>query len=219
MRWLVAAFAALFVLSACSPSAKTMLSETVMVYDDYGHGSGVLVGPHTILTAGHVAKHVRGAGDASFARFNDGHVSPIHVLWVSETADIGLLWIDDDKSYPAAEIACRAPEVGEPITLAGNPLQIENALSFGHIASGTHLSLFQAPPGLDPDTINLFKTHWALDIAAAPGNSGGPVFDSQGEVIGILVAGLPQPGASGMFPEFSPFVLMIPSSIVCGMRF
>ena len=201
-------------------TANSMLAETVMIYNDSGHGSGVIVGPHVVLTAGHVGKMLDVSSGGQI-KFSDGKSVPAHTLWIAETADVALVSIDDgsDHSARVAGVACRAPVAGEPITLAGNPLVIDQALTFGHVASSTSLSTFPLhPQDIDAETLQFFHTHWALDIAAAQGNSGGPIFDANGDVIGILAAGLVHEGASGL-REFSSFVLMIPSSIFCGMRF
>jgi len=87
--------------------------------------------------------------------------------------------------YEQSTLKAKLPEPGQKILLAGYPLgQPYPVVQEGTVASAAH-----SLPGFGPTLKILIST------VANPGNSGGPVFDDNGDVIGILQGGLPsRPG-------------------------
>jgi serine protease Do len=138
-----------------------------------GAGSGVIwASDGAIVTNAHVA-----SGPHAEVVLSDGRRFPARIERRDPRRDLALLRIDVD-GLPAA--AVRDPSdlrVGEVLVAVGHPLGIPNALTMGiaHAAvTGTSRRFVQA------------------DLRLAPGNSGGPLADVQGRVVGInsmVVAG------------------------------
>lgn len=174
-------------------------ASVVMLSDPLGHGSGVHLGQGYIVTAAHVAD-----GKATMSvKTNGGKQFDADVLWVNKTYDIALLrtsGIIPGKS----SLDCRQADVGEEIQAAGNPLNIEFVSSFGHIAGGARKA-------------GRWESVLITDITIVMGQSGGPVFDSKGRVIGITVgvAAAPLQSAIGFIPSLTGFGMVVPSSEVC----
>lgn len=146
-----------------------------------GHGSGVAITGDTVMTADHV---VEGAKALEIVT-SDGRTYPVEVLWRNAKTDTALLRALPIDGGPTpnlhyAPVACRAAELSEPITLIGNP-----SIALWRVARGTVGSVRTMS---DADLAYLVP----LDITAAGGDSGGPIFDQDGNVIGLLTAGLVQ---------------------------
>lgn len=141
-----------------------------------GLGSGVLLSPNChVLTAAHV---VEGA-DSITVKTHDGKSYPAQLLFSEPSADIALLrFLDPDPSLAHAELGdSDRLTVGQTIYILGSPYGLENSFSAG-IISG-----FRNFNRLYDGTIQ--AEFIQTDAAMNSGNSGGPAFDSKGQVIGI----------------------------------
>lgn len=168
-------------------------------------GSGVYLGNGYVLTARHVA--IKDMADPQsdrnvlYVKQSDGKTIPAVPVVISEDADYAVLKLAHPIPGPTAKISCEAVTVGEPVTLVGSPLGwIENAITHGTVASiTTDGALFAASTHYQVSLDALGWSHLVIaGLAAAPGTSGGPVFDDNGNVIGILVAG------AGSYAGFLP---------------
>lgn len=81
--------------------------------------------------------------------------------------------------------------VGDDAIVIGNPFGLSRSLSTG-VISGLHRSI--QPPGADKPMTDLIQ----FDASVNPGNSGGPLFDRNGDVVGI-VSGLANPNGQASF--------------------
>lgn len=183
------------------PSSTSRFERTaVEVRVEDGHGSGVVVRRGLVLTAAHV---VAGATDITVV-FHDGTSQPARLAWVSEGADVAAL-LTETAGAPAAALACRAPAVGEPVITIGYPADLRGARSWGHVAA-----LRTDERG--PATV-------ALDITAYAGSSGGPVFDADGRLLGMIhsIMGI-RTIPTGM-PAPVGYALMVPASTLCELSF
>jgi serine protease Do len=136
-----------------------------------GLGSGFIVsGDGYILTNAHV---VDGA-DQVTVRLTDRREFTAKVVGTDKQTDIALLKIDA-KNLPIVKLGdSRKANVGEWVVAIGSPFGFENSVSAG-IVSAKSRSL------PDSNYVPFIQT----DVAVNPGNSGGPLFNLAGEVIGI----------------------------------
>ncbi len=136
-----------------------------------GQGSGFIISADgLILTNAHV---VRGAKDVT-VKLSDRREYSAKVLGLDTKTDIAVLRIDA-TGLPVVRLGNpRALEVGDPVLAIGAPYGLEQTATQG-IVSAKARSL----PG---DAVVPFIQ---TDAAVNPGNSGGPLFDGAGEVVGI----------------------------------
>ena len=140
-------------------------------------GSGVVVSSDgRIMTAAHV---IQGAA-AIKVQFLGGKTVPARVLASEQAADLGLLQLEQvPPGLEAAKLAnSDTVRVGEQVVVVGAPYGLGHALSVGWIsarwAPGT---VYRAIP-----LAEFFQT----DASINTGNSGGPLFNLGGEVVGIV---------------------------------
>jgi serine protease Do len=136
-----------------------------------GLGSGFIISSNgLILTNAHV---VREAKDVT-VKLSDRREYPAKVLGIDTTTDIAVLKIDA-KDLPVVRLGdSKGLEVGDPVLAIGAPYGLEETATQG-IVSAKGRSL----PG---DAVVPFIQ---TDAAVNPGNSGGPLFDGSGSVVGI----------------------------------
>jgi putative serine protease PepD len=141
---------------------------------DSGTGM-VLDAQGRILTADHV---VAGAS-AITVSFQDGATRQAKVLGGDTATDVAVLKVNPSglTLHPLALGTLTGHRVGDPLAVIGDPFDVQRSLSTG-VISGLDRTI-QAPNG--------FSIPHALqtDAAMNPGNSGGPVFDASGHVVGI----------------------------------
>lgn len=163
-----------------------------------GHGSGVVISDSYIITAAHV---VAGISNGADIRFDDGRTAHADVLWQNPDYDVALLrFTITPADISSANLICRTPGVGEAVYTVGNPLSNDFLTQWGHV-SGT------------PRRAGDWPIIVHLDMTVAPGNSGGPLFDDRGNVVGIVVGMLLMPGFTGGSPL--AISTAVPASVVC----
>jgi S1-C subfamily serine protease len=165
-----------------------------------GHGSGVHLGGGLILTARHVVVDNEGEFEEDIkVRDASGFSSDAKVLWVSKDYDAALL----KTSYagPAAPLRCTGVGMGEGIAAAGSPGDLNFITTYGHTASAGPMSMKRSAVG-DVEVIT-------MDLNAGQGMSGGPIFDAQHRVIGI-VSMITNPKNLG-----GSFTFAIPATNIC----
>ena len=136
-----------------------------------GEGSGFIVSAEGIvLTNAHVV------ADASkvTVRLTDGREFEAKVAGVDKRTDIAVLRIDA-KNLPTVKIGNPAnTRVGDWVVAIGSPYGFENSVTAGIVSAKS-----RALP--DENYVPFLQT----DAAVNPGNSGGPLFNLAGEVIGV----------------------------------
>src|SRR5689334_21607809 len=136
-----------------------------------GEGSGFIVSADGyILTNAHVVADA----DEVTVRMTDRREYPAKVIGVDRRTDVAVIKIDA-KNLPVVKIGDPSKlRPGEWVLAIGSPFTFENSVTAG-IVSATGRSM----PG--EDLVPFIQT----DVAVNPGNSGGPLFNLNGEVVGI----------------------------------
>ena len=98
-----------------------------------------------------------------------------------------------EESLPALVVLRERPLVGSAVMAIGSPLGLDGTVTVGVV------SAFRSLDGSE---------YLQFSAPVSPGNSGGPVIDEQGRVVGVTVAKVAYPGAEGLS-------LAIPVAVVC----
>lgn len=136
-----------------------------------GQGSGFIVSPDgVVLTNAHVVKNA----DEVTVKLTDRREFRAKVLGADPQTDVAVLKIDA-KDLPTVKLGnSRDLQVGEWVLAIGAPFGFENTVTAGVVsAKGRSLP--------DDSYVPFIQT----DAAVNPGNSGGPLFNARGEVVGI----------------------------------
>jgi len=137
----------------------------------HGLGSGFLISPDgTILTNAHV---VAEAAEVT-VKLTDQREFPAKVVGIDRRTDVAVLKIDA-TNLPTVKLGDpRQVKVGEWVVAIGAPFGFDNSVTAGIVSAKA-----RALP--DENYVPFIQT----DVAVNPGNSGGPLFNMRGEVIGI----------------------------------
>jgi len=156
--------------------------------DSGGQGSGfvvsddgyVLTASHVITNAGSAPPEDVSAAEQVFVEFRDGDRVPARVVGWDLFDDVALLKVDPDRHALAPVPLGDSSQVvvGEPVAAIGSPFGAENSLATG-IVSATGRTI----PTLTSDYSIVDAIQ--IDAPINRGNSGGPLFDGRGRVIGI----------------------------------
>jgi serine protease Do len=136
-----------------------------------GVGSGFIVSPD-----GYIVTNAHVVDDASevTVKLTDRREFTAKVIGQDKRTDIALIKIDA-KNLPALDLSSPPPvKKGEWVIAIGSPFGFENSVSAG-IVSGLHRAL---PGGQMTPFIQ-------TDVAVNPGNSGGPLLNTAGQVVGV----------------------------------
>lgn len=158
--------------------SRDLLRATVTVRLDNGHGSGVFISPRHVLTNAHVVGTTAQVTVVTRQRTVKGKVIARH-----ERRDVALIEVDRD--FQPVLISQVKPNPGEPLFVIGTPLDE----SLSHTVTKGILSAERLTNG---------QSYYQTDASINLGNSGGPVFNDAGELIGISVAGIFTRDGAGM---------------------
>lgn len=152
--------------------------------DNMGLGSGVLVKENVVLTASHVVANA----EEIMVQFYDGEAIPAKTFRHARDADVALIRLDRPPADPHVAVIGNSDDarIGDDIFVVGAPMGLPYSLSRG-VISGRH-----SEPNLynDGKLLEFFQT----DASINTGNSGGPMYNYQGEVIGIVSSILTRSG-------------------------
>jgi serine protease Do len=142
-----------------------------------GVGSGFLISHNgEVMTAAHVVH----AADRIVVEFESGERIPARVVASDPSADVALLKLDQRPTgaVPVGLGDSDLAEIGDEVFIIGAPLGVSHTLTVGHISA-------RRTPNR---TIGgMYRAEFLqTDAAINQGNSGGPMFNMNGEVIGIV---------------------------------
>ncbi|WP_250265920.1 trypsin-like peptidase domain-containing protein [Rhodovastum atsumiense] len=173
----------------------TILKQRPMASGHMPTGGETMVGPITEVGSGFIIdpsgyvvtnRHVIQDAYRIMVTLAGGDSYAGHVVAINGAPDLALLKIDAAEPLPTVPFGnSEALEVGDAVVAIGNPLGLASSVSVGVVSAlnrDVHTTLFD----------NFIQT----DAAINHGNSGGPLFNTQGEVVGVNWA-LVQPEHEG----------------------
>jgi S1-C subfamily serine protease len=138
---------------------------TGFVIDDEGH----------ILTNAHV---VEGSDDIEVEIGDEGESRSAELVGMDPSSDVALLDVEEDDDLTSLEMGdSGAVDIGDPVVAIGNPFGLDRTVTAGIVSAKARQ--IQAPNGFSISDV------LQTDAAVNPGNSGGPLLDGNGRVIGI----------------------------------
>jgi len=155
---------------------------SIFVPGGAGGGSGVVISPDGFaLTNFHVTSP---AGTYMRCSLSDGNVYDAVLVGVDPVGDLAMIQLLGRDDFPAAQFGdSRSAEVGDWCMVIGNPFllagNLQPTVSYG-ILSG--VGRYQYPSG----TLLEYGDCLQTDAAVNPGNSGGPLYDAEGRLLGIV---------------------------------
>jgi S1-C subfamily serine protease len=183
----LATFGGLFLLEK---SNKSIINSTIYLkayvqnspYDYYKRGmdkhrlawtaSGVIVDDSGMILT---AKHCLEGADYIEVVFHDGTTIETDEMYWADDADIGVAIIDPNGLYlPSADFDYSV-DVGETVRAVGHPYGLLWSLTEGIVSAVKRYEPFFGE-----------KLMIQIDAATNPGNSGGPIYDMDGDIIGIV---------------------------------
>jgi serine protease Do len=156
---------------------------TLAIFDSKGQGggSGILISADGYaITNFHVTAP---CGPAMKCGLSDGRLLDAVIVGLDPGGDVALIKLVGEDKFPAAELGdSDTARAGDWVFVAGNPFLLADdfrpSISYG-IISGVHR--YQYPSGTLLEYTDCLQT----DAAVNPGNSGGPLFNADGQLIGI----------------------------------
>jgi putative serine protease PepD len=144
-------------------------------------GSGFIVSSDGYaITNDHV---VAGATGPVQVTFSDGNTVAAKIVGSEQESDVAVLKLEADKLTPVEFGDSDSVQVGDPVLAIGSPLALANTVTYG-IVSALDRPLEQG----DASSTKRYYAAIQTDAAINHGNSGGPLVDAGGRVIGINAA-------------------------------
>jgi serine protease Do len=143
-------------------------------------GGGTALGSGFVLTSdGYVVtnNHVVKDADTVSVTFQGGDKYDATVIGTDPKTDLALLKIKSDKSFPHVDFATTEAKVGDWVMAVGNPFGLGGTVTSG-IISARGRDIGSGP----------YDDFLQIDASINKGNSGGPTFNLEGDVIGINTA-------------------------------
>ncbi len=138
-------------------------------------GSGVIVDE-----VGHIVtnRHVIIDGEEITVTLSDGRRVPANIVGTDELTDLAVLQVAADGLMPITWGDSDRCKVGSPVWAVGSPFGLDRTVTFG-ILSGKNRKVRASTQ---------YQDFMQSDVAVNPGNSGGPLVDARGTLVGINTA-------------------------------
>ncbi len=158
--------------------AEKVLPSVVTVRVTGAIGSGFVVSADGyVITNDHV---VEDAGETLSVSFSDGSTAPAKLVGRDPQSDIAVIKVAKSGLTPVAIGNSDSIAVGDPVLAFGSPLALVNTVTFG-IVSAVDRTIEAGEPGGTTRYYAAIQT----DAAVNQGNSGGPLVNASGQVIGV----------------------------------
>jgi serine protease Do len=139
-----------------------------------GEGSGFFISPDGYaVTNNHVVDHATNVQ----IKTDDGTTYKAKVIGTDPKTDLALIKVDSDKAFPYVKFAEHEPRVGDWVVAVGNPFGLGGTVTAG-IVSARGRDIGSGP----------YDDYIQIDAPINKGNSGGPAFNANGNVIGVNTA-------------------------------
>src|SRR6266581_2258422 len=139
-----------------------------------GQGSGFFISPDGYAVTNN---HVVDGSDKVEVTTDDGKTYTAKVIGTDARTDIALIKVEGSSNFPFAKLSDGKPRIGDWVLAVGNPFGLGGTVTAGIVsASGRDI-------GSGP-----YDDFIQIDAPVNRGNSGGPAFNMQGEVVGVNTA-------------------------------
>ncbi len=155
-------------------------------------GSGfILTADGYVLTNFHVIQTPMKSGADINVILHDGTKYTASVVGYEQENDVAVLKIEGENLPHVTIGDSDELKVGDEVYAVGNPLgELEFSMTTGHVSAKDRLISTES----NSEAINMFQ----FDAAVNSGNSGGPVFNANGEVVGVVTAKYSSSGVEGL---------------------
>jgi serine protease Do len=137
-------------------------------------GSGFFISADGyVVTNNHVVEHAKEVTVVTA----DGKTVPARIVGTDPKTDLALLKVREGSDYPFVSFASQEPRVGDWVIAVGNPFGLGGTVTAG-IVSARARDIGAGP----------YDDFLQIDAPVNHGNSGGPTFNTQGEVVGVNTA-------------------------------
>lgn len=188
MKKIIGVVSVLLVLgiAACNYVFEPNKSWVKIDIAEAGVCSGVHIGNGKILTAAHCTESPQPLS------INE---KKAELIWASKDYDVALLDLEDGSTLPSSFVSCDPLGIGDYVHAIGSPFGIVDINTWGKVAG-------------EPRQMERWKEVIPLNLSAAPGSSGGPVYNEYGEVVALIVAG---------HVPFGNMMFAVPSTVICSI--
>jgi serine protease Do len=138
-----------------------------------GQGSGFFISPDGYAVTNN---HVVDRAEEVEVQTDDGKTYSAKVIGTDPRTDLALIKVDGNN-FPYAKLADRAPRIGDWVLAVGNPFGLSSTVTAG-IVSARGRDIGAGP----------YDDFLQIDAPVNKGNSGGPTFDTEGNVVGVNTA-------------------------------
>jgi len=158
--------------------ATSSLPSVVMLKNDRSVGSGFVIAANGLILTN---RHVTAGGSRRFQISAEGGIKTEgEVIYVDRKLDFALVRAEGlNRLKPLPLCYSSYPKPGQALVALGSPLGLAGTVTQGIV------SAVRAPSGDLKDTAPNYVTLIQTDASISPGNSGGPLLNSSGEVVGV----------------------------------
>ena len=139
-----------------------------------GQGSGFFISPDGFAVTNN---HVVDGADKVEVTTDDGKTYSAKVIGTDARTDLALIKVEGGSNFPFAKLSDGKPRIGDWVLAVGNPFGLGGTVTAG-IVSASGRDIGNGP----------YDDFIQIDAPVNKGNSGGPAFNTEGEVMGVNTA-------------------------------